>query len=260
MTDRVLCLQGVHNFRDYGGYAARGGARLRTGQLFRSGHHVDATPEDLCLIEELNLATIIDLRGDRERALYPCARPKVFRADVIFAAGETAGSGHAPHVSAAQGVSTAEEAHVAMARLYESMPFRPKLVEVFRLYFKALADNEGASLLHCLAGKDRTGLAVGLLHSLLGVHMDDIMEDYLLTNFAGDAERRIAAGADAVRANMGEMMDDDAVRTVMSVHPAYLETAFSAILAQHGTVEAYARDVLGVSDARRGALEQALLC
>lgn len=258
MRDRVTPLEGVHNFRDYGGYAARGGAKLKAGLLFRSGQHGDATPDDLERIGSFNIATVIDLRGNAERELFPCARPPGFSARVLFADGETAGSGHAPHVEAARQVSTAEDAHTAMTGLYASMPFRPKLVEVFRLYFKALAENKGATLLHCLAGKDRTGLAVGLLHTLLGVHPDDVMADYLLTNSAGNMERRIAAGTETVRANFGKAMDDDAVRTLMSVHPAYLETAFSAIRREHGSVDGYAKDMLFISKSRLAAIEARL--
>lgn len=258
MNDRVLAFEGVHNFRDYGGYAGRDGARIKDRVLFRSGQHVDATAADLEGIAGLKLATVIDLRGDSERALYPCARPEDFGATVFFAPGETAGSGHAPHVEAAREVTTAADAHAAMVNLYESMPFRPKLIEVFRLYFDALADREGPSLLHCLAGKDRTGLAAGVLHNILGVHNDDLMADYMLTNVAGNIERRIAAGAKTVRANFGQAMEDDAVRTLMSVHPAFLETAFAAIVDRHGSVEDYARDMLGVDADKRSRIEARL--
>ena len=259
MQDRVLPFQGIHNFRDYGGYRGRNGARLKTGRLFRSGQHVDATQEDLNAVMALNLATVIDLRGDSERAQFPCARPLGFAAEVLFAAGETAGAGHAPHIEAAREVSTAAQAHAAMVLLYQSMPFRPKLIEVFQLYFAALGQGEGPTLLHCLAGKDRTGLAAGLLHRLMGVHPDDVMADYLLTNVAGNIERRIAAGAATVRASFGQTMDDAAVRTLMSVHPEFLETAFSGIERVHGSVEAYARDVLDVSDGRLAQIESRLL-
>ena len=156
-------------------------------------------------------------------------------------------------------VSTAEDAHAAMVRLYATMPFRPNLVAIYRLYFDALANREGASLLHCLAGKDRTGIAAALLHSLIGVHHDDLMADYLLTNMAGNVERRIAAGAKVVRASFGPSMDDAAVRTLMSVHPDFLDTAFTTITEHHGSVEAYARDVLGVTPAMVARMEERLL-
>lgn len=259
MDDRVLPLWGIHNFRDYGGYAMRGGARLKRGLLWRSGQHVDATEDDLSAVSRLHLKTIIDLRGDSERELFPCARHPDFQAVVLFAAGETVGESHAaPHVEAAHQVVTAQQAQQAMVNLYALMPWRPNLVAIFRLYFEALADRDGASLLHCLAGKDRTGIAAGLLHTLLGVKADDMMADYLLTNVAGNIDRRIAAGAKTVRNNFGPKMDDDAVRTLMSVHEDFIHSAFSAMVARHGSIEAYAAEVLGVDAATIARIEARL--
>ena len=51
IAERVLPLAGIHNFRDYGGYAVEGGGRLRDGVLWRSAHHQDATDDDLAAIE-----------------------------------------------------------------------------------------------------------------------------------------------------------------------------------------------------------------
>ncbi len=260
MEDRILAMEGIHNFRDYGGYPARDGSRFRTGLLYRSGQHQDATPDDLATVSSLNLATVIDLRGDSERVNYPCARPEGFGAQILFTPGETADQSRtAPHLEAAEAVRTAEQAGHAMARLYKTMPFRPNLVATLRLYFDALATRNGASLIHCLAGKDRTGLAVGLLHKLLGVHDDDIRADYLLTNIAGNIDRRIAAGAVAIRRNHGEQIEDDAIRTLMSVEAHYLDNAFTAIVEQHGSVAAYADEILFVTTEKLEKMEAYLL-
>ncbi len=249
MDDRVKPFIGIHNFRDYGGYETADGV-LRTGLLFRSGQHVGATPDDLAEIAALGIRTVIDLRGNSERRSYPCARPEGFDAQVYFHDGETAGRGGAPHVEAARAIVTARDAHDAMIDLYAFMPFRPNLIAVMRMYFEALAEREGASLLHCLAGKDRTGLAAALLHLLVGVRRDDMMADYLLTNTAGNAEARIAAGAASIRASRGDQISEDAVRTLMAVHEDYLDAALSAIAKLHGSIEAYAGDVLGVTPER----------
>lgn len=260
MENRVVALEGIHNFRDYGGYSARDGARIKSGLLWRSGQHVHATEDDLASIAALDIRTVIDLRGDSERAEHPCARHPEFDAVVLFAPGETVMEEvGAPHVEAAKNVTTSAEAHEAMVRLYKTMPFRPKLVEVFQLYVDALANRDGASLLHCLAGKDRTGIAAALVHNLLGVHPDDAMADYLLTNTVPGQARRIEAGARTVRENFGRTMDDAAVRTLMSVHPEFLETAFAAILEKFGSVGAYAQAVLGVTPAKLARIEARLL-
>ncbi len=259
MQDRVVAFEGIHNFRDYGGYAASDGARLRTGLLWRSGQHVDATRSDLERLSDIGLATVIDLRGNSERANHPCARPEDFNAQVLFADGETADGNNAPHLAAARNVETAEDAYHAMLGFYPSMPFRPNLIAVYRMYFAALADRDGPSLLHCLAGKDRTGVAAALLHALLGVHDDDIMADYMLTNSAGNIERRIAAGATTVRNSFGRDMNAEAVRTLMSVHPDYLNAAMASIKEAHGGVEAYAQEVLGVTPDMRKRIEARFL-
>ena len=258
VTDRVLSLEGIHNIRDYGGYPAAGG-RLRTGVLWRSGQHGAATAADLERVARLDIRTVIDLRGDAERGTAPCLRPAGFAGEVLFAPGETAGDELAPHEEAGRGIASADDARAAMRRLYANMPFRPVLVASLRLYFEALATREGASLLHCLAGKDRTGLAVALFHTLVGVHTDDVMADYLLTLAAGDPQRRIASAAPSIRTRYGADVDDETILALMGVEADYLSTAFTVIEERFGTVERYAAEVLGVDATRRQTLTMRLI-
>jgi protein tyrosine/serine phosphatase len=253
VSARIIPTQGIHNFRDYGGYASRFGGHVRQGLLFRSGQHCDATAEDLAHVSRLGLQTIIDLRSDAERELYPCARAQDHQAEVVFTPGNPLGLGS--HVDAGAGVRTAPEAHRAMVDLYRHMPFRPILTQTIRSFFDRLSARAAPSLVHCLAGKDRTGLAVALVHHQLGVHRDDIIADYLLTNSVGNAQDRIAAGAQAVRSNFGQDMDDAAVATLMSVHADYLDTAFDAI----GDIDAYCAEVLHITPAQQEALRLAYL-
>ncbi len=252
MSDRVIAFEGIHNFRDYGGYALAGGGQLPRGLLFRSAQHRDASDDDLARLQTIGLANVTDLRGSGERANHPCRRHAEFAARVFFVSGDTTSA--AVHIEAGKGVRTPEEAFERLKASYSNMPFRPRLIEVFRAYFDAIEANEGPSLVHCLAGKDRTGLIVALLHHLVGVHADDAMADYLLTNDAGDMDKRINAGRDVVKSGFGPSMMDDAVRVLMSVHPDYLHTAFGEIIKAHGSIEQYAHDVLGVDEARRQRL------
>jgi protein tyrosine/serine phosphatase len=250
MTDstiaRVLPLTGIHNFRDYGGYALAGGGRLRGGILWRSGQHVDATADDLAAVDALDLATVIDLRGNSERAAFPCARGPGFRADVRWFDGETAGSGGAVHQGAARDVVSVADAMAAMISLYSFMPHRPNLQTILRDYFTTLAAGEGGGhLVHCFAGKDRTGFAVALLHHLLGVHADDAMADYMLTATAGNSAARIAAGVDNLRRRRPEA-EEDALAMLMGVEPEWLMAAFTTLDTDFAGPENYARVVLGV--------------
>ena len=255
MTDRIIPLTGIHNLRDYGGYSTPLGT-LKRGQLFRSGQHVDATDDDLVTFDDLGIGTVVDLRGDSERVKHPCRRTSRFSATVLLVEGETSGDGEGtPRVP----LITQSQAHDAMLALYTSMPFRPNLSRIFRLYFDDLASNSSPSLVHCLAGKDRTGLAVALLHTLCGVGEDDMMADFLLTNSAGNSAARIAAGAETVRRGFGAEMEDAAVVTLMSVHPDYLVTAFGEIRGKFGSVEDYLDKHLHVTPAKVEAIRENLI-
>lgn len=250
-ADRVLPLEGVHNFRDYGGYATAGGGRLRRRMLWRSAQHGEATDADLDSIDALALRHVIDFRGLSERSANPCRRGPAFSAEVLFYEGETADL--APHIEASDGVLDPAGAHRAMERIYRNLPNRKPVHWVMRRYFGMLARGEGASLVHCLAGKDRTGMAVALLHHALGVHPDDAMEDFLLTNVAGNIDARIAAGGDAIRARRGDI-SDDTIRVLMGVDERYLRAMREAVSASHGSVDAFLESELGVDAAMREAL------
>lgn len=240
--ERVLALEGINNFRDYGGYAVAGGGRAKRGVLWRSGQHVGASDADLEAIAGIRFATVIDLRGDSERELNPCRRHAGFAAEVLFCEGETAGL--TSHLDAAKGVLGEDEARGAMRRLYAEMPYRPNLVAVLRRYFAVLAQDRGASLIHCYAGKDRTGMAVALAHHVLGVHPDDAMADYLLTNEA--TRNRKLPGTTGSNAGPYAALSEAAKRALFFVDASYLETGMTAIRESHGTVDAYLADVLGV--------------
>ena len=253
--DRVLPLDGIHNFRDYGGYAIAGGGRLASGRLWRSAQHRDATDTDLGAVQSLGLGAIIDLRGESEREENPCRRAPSFDTPVYFGPGETAGSGNAPHLAAAKDAITGDDAANALKFSYLGMPWRENLLVAFRHYFDALETGQ-PSLVHCFAGKDRTGVIVALFHRLVGVHEDDVMADYMLTNIAGKADERIAAGAKHIRSRYGPGITEEGIRALMLVREDYLATAFDAIVERHGDVHSYADSVLEITPERVARLRE----
>ena len=274
MSDtRVLPLEGVHNFRDFGGYAVAGGGRLKRGLLWRSGQHNGASDDDLSQIASLGLADVFDLRSSKERETHPCRRPQDFAARIflsddpvhspalrIGAAPDDDKKHAAPHIAGAAGPHkrSAEETREGMRRNYGHIAFRPELIAMIRSQLAVLAEARGPSLVNCMAGKDRTGIAVAMIQFAAGVHRDDIIADYVLTNSAGDVEARIRAGAETIRA-MSRGLDEEVVRVVMGVEPEYLESAFAAITEKHGSLDGYLSAVLGVDDALRGKLAEVLV-
>lgn len=270
--DRVLALEGVHNFRDFGGYPVSGGGRLKRGLLWRSGQHHSATDSDLLRIAALGLADVFDLRSSKERALHPCRRPEPFAARIFFSddpvhadslkigAPPEATKHAAPHLASAAAARQRTPAQVreGMRKNYGHIAFRPELIAMIRQQMAALLEGRGPSLVNCMAGKDRTGIAVAMIQLAAGVHRDDVVADYLLTNTAGDVEARIAAGAGSIRA-VSRQMEPEVLRVLMGVEAEYLDSAFAMIAETHGSIDSYLRDVLGADDALRGRLRDQLV-
>lgn len=263
ITDRVLDLEGVHNFRDYGGYPVAGGGRLKTGYLWRSGQHHGATDADLARIAALGLATIFDLRSSVERASHPCRRPEGLQAVIHHAEDENIhkAAHNAPHVAAAAATTRQRDAastREGMRRNYGLIAFRPGLTAMISKMLAELTEGRGPSLVNCMAGKDRTGIAVAMVQYAAGVHRDDIIADYLLTNTAGNVEARIAAGANTIREITGQA-DEEVMRVLMGVEAEYLESAFDMIAERHGSIDTYLAEALGADDALRDRLRAALV-
>jgi protein tyrosine/serine phosphatase len=258
MQQRLLPLHGVSNFRDYGGYATASGARLKAGKLYRSAHHGRASDEDLEAIAALNIAVVVDLRRRVERERDPSRRHPTFAGQVIDC--DIGEDGEDPWHVFMRGSDLSELAFRDHALgYYRDAPFEPRHVDLYSRYFLALADTEGPVLIHCAAGKDRTGLLAALTHHLVGVHRDDMIADYLLTNTAIDFDRLIPAISEIMEKQVGRRPTPQAVRVAMSVEPAYLESAFTAIKAAHGSLDGYLSEALGVDGALRARIEARLL-
>lgn len=249
--------QGIHNLRDYGGYAVPGGGRVVSGVLFRSGQHMEASDSDLELLHSLDIRTVIDLRGVSEREGFPCRRHPQFAAEVIAHDGETSNS--PPHEGGGgQVVMTPEKARERMLAVYTRMPVNPAMIAMFTRYFKALDENDGGSLVHCFAGKDRTGIAASLLLHVLGVHRDDVVAEFLRTNDAPTRHVLERQSLPRMEAHYGAI-EPEALHNLMGVLPEYIETYFAEVTRDHGSIDAYLAKRLGVDEARKARLRERLV-
>ena len=254
---QILDLKGVHNFRDYGGYALSGGGRLKRGMLWRSGQHHDATDSDLAKIAVLGLTSVFDLRSSAERDVYPCRRPDGFGAAVHFSDDPSAPK-VAPHIeAAARAEGGAQAVKTMMRHTYRGIAFRRELTAMIGKLARTLIESDGPSLVNCMAGKDRTGMSVAAIHLAVGVHHDDVMADYLLTNTAGNVEARIAAGTVTV-SQLYQGLGQEGLRAIMGVEPEYLDEALKAIDARHGSFDNYLTEHVGIDAATRERLKAAL--
>ena len=255
--DPFLQTEGIHNLRDYGGYAAADGARVKRGLLYRSGQHLEASDSDLETIQGLGIRTVIDLRGTSERSRFPCRRHSQFGADVIAHEGETTNS--PPHEGGGGAVAmSADTARERMLAVYTRMPVNPAMIDIFSRYFDALATRDGASLVHCFAGKDRTGVAASLLLHVLGAHRDDVVGEYLRTNDAPTREVLERQSLPRMEKHYASI-DPQAMTNLMGVLPDYIDTYFREVERISGSLDTYLSLTLGVGPKKKALLRERLL-
>lgn len=254
---RHIDFEAVENFRDFGGYDTACGRGLKAGRLYRSGDHSRATEADLARMAGLGIAAIVDLRHPAERGRDPGRRWDGFAATVIES---DLVSDRPDWVEALKTApQTAEWWYGNTLSHYRENPFEPRHVDLFSRFLHAVAEGKGAVVVHCAAGKDRTGLACAMLHHIAGVSHDDMIADFLLTNDEARIQRKMVQNADFVERMTGRRPDDEAMRVASSVYPAFLDAAFDEIRIQHGSMDGYLTEVLGVDEALRGRIHEQVL-
>ncbi|MBX7248782.1 MAG: tyrosine-protein phosphatase [Caulobacteraceae bacterium] len=260
MADRIHKFEAIENVRDYGDYAGHAGRRLKPGRLLRTGHHARATDADLRRLQDMEVAVVVDLRHPAERVYQPSRRLPGWTGRAIESDIDNDEQGEPPHITFLKSNDlSAENVHRYMMDAYRRIPFEARHLDLFSRYFDALSETEGAVLIHCAAGKDRTGLLAALTHRLTGVSEDDLIEDYLLTNTAVDLEGRAPEIAKTIETNFGRKASAAAVQAFLGVRPEFLAEAFRVIDDQYGSLDSYLERACGVDPAKRDRLAERLL-
>jgi protein-tyrosine phosphatase len=257
---RVLDLPGSCNLRDFGGYDAADGRVVRRGRLLRSGVLHKLAPTSVEALRDMGVRAVCDLRRTEERRLHP--NPQFGEACRAFEWDTTVESSPIRNRDFAESPSI-EAARAAMVRMYERLPFvlQPRLAGAFQAIAHA---GDGATIIHCAAGKDRTGVAVALVLEALGVPREAIVADYAYTNEAVDlAAQLLGEGAHgaglAVTAAPLLALQPCARLAVLDAHPTYIAAAFASIEARHGSVDRYLVDELELDVALLDELRRRLL-
>lgn len=249
MQDRLVPFDRILNFRDFGGWETADGACIARGKLYRSASFHDATDNDIAKLDAMDLRFLVDLRRAEERAHEP-SRWVSEGCRVIFnEEGAKGAPALPPHLAALlQSDLSPAATRAYMTSLYREIPYDPRLVRLYRDWFAELGEG-GAGVIHCAAGKDRTGVACALTLFALGVDEDTVFADYEFTNQAVDLERRMPRIQERMEERLSRKLDPEALRPMLGVELGYLHAALDEIKTRSGSVDAYLADVLGVGSA-----------
>lgn len=241
---RLLGWEGCLNSRDLGGYATADGRETRWGQVLRSDRLGDLTPAGQASLVAHGVRTIVDLRTPAELASHP---------NPFADPAHLGGHGIAYHnVSLVDPASPSREHFATLADDYVDMleSFSRSIARIVATI--AVAPPRGV-VIHCMAGKDRTGITSALLLDLAGVPRETIGADYALT-----AECLRPAELEWLETGPGTREEREAIMAKYDPTAAVILTALAHLDATHGGPEAYLL-AAGVTRDETAALRARLL-
>jgi protein-tyrosine phosphatase len=237
-------LEAASNLRDLGGWPALDGRRVRHGIVFRSATLAQLTPRDVEIVAGLGLRTVCDLRGEREAAQHPSRLP-VGAERVSLAIEPTVGASLRDLMRREQ--SSGEDVADLLRRAY--LDYATRFLGAYRRMFELLLQPERhALLLHCSAGKDRTGLGAALILTALGASRATVLEDYTATDRLWRRDYALPPGTPRPLAD-----------ALYATHPELLEAALEAAIESHGSLPLLLEQGLGLDAPRLARLRDLLL-
>lgn len=252
----VLDISGAVNLRDFGGYTTAAGERVKSNVLYRSGMMTSLDEQGRRDFLDLGISVICDLRHHSERDREPTPFPAELPRQVLipldpgrhFTRAEAQPKQFQPMGSEQERVAFMTGINIDLARDH-SQDYR-------RMFDELLDPKLDAFLVHCSAGKDRTGFAVGIILRLLGVEQETVMQDYLLTNAAMNFE---TFNLPRLRERYGDHITLEDARGISGVREAYLSAAFNELDRVWGSFENYLVEGVGLSDTQQAQLKQRYL-
>jgi len=258
ISERILNLQGVSNFRDVGGITNKDGKKIKSGLLFRSAELSRLTEKDLEHIRKLNVKTILDLRttAEKQSKLFPLSNSDHMRIISI------------PISDREKEMTQKEFFHFLISKgrkfdfgkylqdIYFKIAFE-RQEEINKAVYHLSDKNNLPAIIHCTAGKDRTGFISALIQLALNVDAESVLQDYLLSNelLAKQANRLIRQ----VRLMSLFRISAKQLKPLMEAKSIYLTDVLDEIHKRYNTVADYLIEGCKIDKSKLLAIESIFL-
>ncbi len=263
--DQIIHLSGTDNTRDLGGLQTADHHVVRRGRLIRSDHLNRLTEKDCTILsEQYKVKVVVDLRRESESKRQP---------DQAIAGAVLVHDPLVPEIARAKtfaqisgvGELMLESVHhmnddvlAYQTKRYAEAALSDFTAEAIQKWVALLLDTEdGAVLWHCTAGKDRTGVLAALILLILGVPIETVKANYLLTNQI--IRQKIQWIVDKTRDVTTDPNLLKQVELLCSVHGNYFDAVISAIESHYDSLSKYVRHHLHISDEMIAALQNSYL-
>ncbi len=253
-------MDNIPNFRDFGGYQTQGGAWLKKGLLYRSGKLAGATDADLERLSALQIKTICDLRSEREKQEEPDRFPNVVPTTFFNIPMRPIVDYHARSWGRLFSLMFGEERKIDyIAESYKAYrEYATGYLPQLKALFERISNPDNLPLLiHCSAGKDRTGVVSSLIQQILGVPVDTVMDDYLKTNgnlsvYTAEIVRRLKR-----LAYFG--VPWKMYMPLLDARSDFLNAAFTQVKEEFGVFDEWARSGIDFSEKEQNAFSEIFL-
>lgn len=258
---RLLPLEGGRNFRDLGGYRTENGQSVKWGKVYRSGVMDELTDADYDYLSSLGIKVVCDLRTARERSDEPTDW-NAGEIEYLTFPDPAEGEDQSSFMAVFRNPDASPEmVSQAMADGYADIAHEQ--APAYREMFDQLAAGDIPLAFNCSAGKDRTGIAAALLLTALGVPRETVVADYALSEtyvdymeeFAGD---EAALDEDSPYAFLAQL-PPEMVAPLMRSDPVYIETAFADLEEEYGSVMAFLKEEIDVTEEELATIRSQLL-
>ena len=272
IAPRFLPVQGIVNARDLGGYTVRDGRHIREGRLLRASHLTDATDADLQYLARIPVMKVVDFRTEQELKgtgdrMIPGAEYVPLPVDSIGKQAIYASEKEKKKFTRRKRFEVKklilmlafnERAKIISREMYPTLFFDPDCQHQYACFFREVLNTEnGAVLYHCTQGKDRTGIASALLMAALGADRDTIIADFDATNqvYAKD----VLKYSRRVRFWGGKGEEVSVVKAILGANTENFVKAFGEINARYGSMEAYLKGPMKLTDQDISVLKERYL-
>lgn len=223
------------NFRDIGGCKSSDGRVVKEGLFFRSANLVNLSKNDLQMLKDLNIKTIFDFRDESERLSSPSDIVENINYIRIPAMPQLK-SNIAQLGSIKEMMKNMLDKNNAFELLKEAYYNLPVNNPAYKELVKLMQNDSSLPILmHCTAGKDRTGVGSAIILMILGVNRSSIVEDYLKSNqSAKDSINEILSVQPELK-----NVPKDKLKYIFGVNETYINEVFKRIDTDFDSTEDY---------------------
>ena len=253
MSPRLGC---APNFRDLGGIATLDGRTVRPGRVFRG--EVVARPDDadLATLDRCGIGLVFDLRSTSEAEAVPNRHWQAGGTEILSFNVGTDVRAKGSFWEKLRDDASPDAVKGLLEGVYRSIPLA--VAPALTALFDRVAEGAPPLLIHCSAGKDRTGVVVAMLLHALGAEAEAVMTDYLET--VNRITDRVKGHARKTFADIaGGEIPEESLAYLTGVHAELLQQSYGWMERKFGSVDAFLEEKAGLDAAKREAVRAALL-